>query len=389
MAHGRHETREIGGYFVTALVSALVFYGALSTVMVWPLKESLHFALRGADLEAARDLMPYAIISFLMMNFNGAIQGTLVGLQRSDWKSQIVIGSLIVQLLLAIELIPRHGLKGLAEAQILQYFFAIAVGYVIAVRHMQSRYALWPQFRWTTRKFVELWSFGLQVQAISTVSFFYDPVSKFMISSLAGVETLGLFEMAQKTVLQVRQLVVGPATILMPVFAHVNDRTPNEIGPLYRKSLAASIVIGSSLMGAVVLLSPVLSGLWLGHVETLFVILVSILSVAWVINIFGSPVYILAVSTGSLKWNFWGAMLTLICTPLLAYTIGKSFGPVGVVLASTSALALGSLFSMIMNCHHSEMPLWTKMSDVRNFVVNDLARFARDRRKIEGTSFLR
>lgn len=374
VAHGRRQASDIGDYFVTALVFTLAFYVGLATLVFWPLKEALRFALSGSDLETAQDLLPYAMTSFLLMNFNGAIQGTLAGLQRSDLKSQIVIVSLVIQFLLVVALVPGSGLKGLAQAQILQYSLAITAGYFIAVRHIRGRYALWPPFTWKRGKFSELWSFGLRLQAISIISFLYEPASKFVISSVAGVETLGLFEMAQKFILQVRQLVAGPTTILMPAFARVNDRTPNELASLFRKSLAAAIIIGSSLMGAAAMFSPVVSTLLLDHVENQFVIFVMILSAGWLVNIIAAPAYILAVSAGSLKWNFWGAVATSAGSPLLALTIGKLFGPIGVVSSTVFALAMGSLFSMIMNCRHSKMPILTKLSDLRDFIICDLFR---------------
>jgi O-antigen/teichoic acid export membrane protein len=374
VANARGQTREIGDYFVTALVSTFSFYAILSGFVFWPLKDGLRFALSGSGLEIARDLLPYAIVSFLLTNCNGAIQGALIGLQRSDLKSQIVIGGLVLQLILVLVLISESGLKGLAQAQILQYCFGIVVGYLMVVRHIRGRIAWWFPFAWKRATFAELWSFGLRLQAISIISFLWEPVSKFVISSVAGVETLGFFEMAQKFIQQGRQLVVAPTTILMPAFAHLNDRAPNELATLYSRSLAAAIVIGSSLMGVAAMSSPVVSVLWLGHLESRFVIFVMIMSAAWLVNIIASPVYVLAVSIGLLKWNFWGAVVTSAGSPLLALTIGKSFGPIGVVSATMLALAAGSLFSMIMNCRYAAMPVWTKLSNLRDFIICDLVR---------------
>jgi O-antigen/teichoic acid export membrane protein len=180
--------------------------------------------------------------------------------------------------------------------------------------------------------------------------------------------------MAQKFVLQVRQLVVAPTSILMPAFAHIKDCVPKELSTLYRKSLAAAIVVGSLIMGASAIVSPVVSILWLGHIERLFVIFVTILSVGWLVNIVASPVYVLTISVGLVKWNFWSAVITVTGSPLLALTIGQRFGPIGVVSATVLALAVGSLFNMIMNCRYAAMPVWTRLSDLRDFIIFDLIR---------------
>ena len=374
VAYGRQQTSEVGGYFVTALVSTLAFYTVLSVLVFWPLLKALPLALAGQDLVTAQNLIPYVMVSYLMMNLNSAVQGTLVGMQRSDLKSQIVIVFLVVQLILVFALVPGNGLKGLALAQIFQYFLTIIAGYLIAVKQIQGRYAWWPAFVWNNKRVFDLWSFGLRLQAVSAVSFLYDPVSKFIISSVAGVETLGYFEMAQKYILQVRQLVVGPMAVLMPAFAHINDRAPNELADLYRKSLAAAIIAGFLMMGAAAISAPVVSVLWLGRVEALLVIFVLILSAAWFINIVSSPAYVLAISLGFLKWNFWGAALTFVGSPLLALTIGHLFGAIGVVSATVLGMAIGSLFHMIMNCRYAAMPVLVRISDLREFIVNTYAR---------------
>jgi O-antigen/teichoic acid export membrane protein len=375
LAHGRRQPSEMGTYFVTTLVSTLVFYIILSVVIFWPLREGLRFAVSGTALSAARHLLPYAIVSFLLMNVNAPIQGSLIGLQRSDQRSQIMIVSLLLQLLLASVLVPKEGLVGLAEAQIGQYFFAIIVGYFVAVRHIHGRFALLPPFKWKVSAFRELLVFGSKLQAITISSFVYEPASKFVISWIAGVETLGLYEMAQKFVAQVRQLIVGPTLTLMPAFAHLHDQASSELVDLYRKSLAATTFVGSALMGAMALSSPIVSVLWLGRVEGLFVAFIVVISSAWLINIFAAPAYILALGIGVLRWNFWGNVLTAIGSPLLALMVCNSFGAIGVVSAIVFPLAAGSLLSMIMNCRAAKVPVWTTTSDLREFVQVDLMRF--------------
>jgi O-antigen/teichoic acid export membrane protein len=374
VANACDRVSEVGDYFIAALVSTFIFYALFSLIAYWPLKEALGFALSGDNLGTADDLLPYAIASFLLMNFNGAIQGALVGLQRSNVKSQIAMGGLAIQLILVLALTSSEGLKGLALAQIAQYCISLLVGYLIVVRHIRGCFALGLPFALKRSTFAELWSFGLRLQAISIVSFLYEPLSKFIISSVAGVEVLGIFELAQKFILQVRQLIVGPTTILMPAFTHVNHRFPNELATLYRRSLAATIIVGSSLMGAAVIGSPIVSAFWLGHIDKVFLIFVCMLSAAWLVNIIASPAYVLALSQGALRWNFWGAVVTSLGGPALALTIGRAFGPIGVVAATVMALAAGSLFSMVMNSRQAAMPGWTNISDIRRFILYDLVR---------------
>jgi O-antigen/teichoic acid export membrane protein len=287
-------------------------------------------------------------------------------------RSKIVIGGVVVQFFLVIVLTTKYGLIGFAEAQNVTYGFGSIVGYLVTVRFIRGSFGLWPPFSVSSATFAELWSFGLRLQAISIVSFLYEPLTKFVISSAGGVEVLGLYEIAQKFVVQVRQLAIGPVAVLMPAFAHVSDRAPDRLVLLFRRSLAAAIVVGLTLMGGAALCAPIVSILLLGHVDETFVIFASVLSAASFVNIAASPANTLAVSLGSLNWNLWGAAVTTVGSPLFALSIGKEFGPIGVVVAATLAFVAGNILSMIMNTRRAEMPSWSRPVDIANFVRNDL-----------------
>jgi uncharacterized YccA/Bax inhibitor family protein len=55
-------------------------------------------------------------------------------------------------------------------------------------------------------------------------------------------------------------------------------------------------------------------------------------------------------------------------------TIGRAFGVVGIVLAIVVSLAVGSWFSMIMNCRAANVALWVTKADLIGFICGDLLR---------------
>jgi O-antigen/teichoic acid export membrane protein len=374
VANARSRPSEIGNFFIAALISTFVFYAILSTLAYWPLRYALRLALSGPEFLVAQDLLPYGITSFVLLNCYIAAAAALVGLQRADLRSKIVISCLFIQLVFVLLLTPINGLEGFAQAQILQYVFGIFVSYLVSVHQMRGHFALWPLFKLKKTAFVELWLFGIRLQSISVISFLYEPVSKFVISSVGGAETLGLYEMALKYVVQVRQLALGPTTILMPAFAHVNVRAPNELTALYRRSLAAAVIVGSALMAAASISSPILSVLLFNYVDRLFVIFVAILSAASFVTIVSSPASNLAVSKGLLKGNFWGTVVASCGAPLLAFTFGKFFGSVGAVSSAVFALGVGNFLSMTINAYSTGMRHWPQTSDIAAFMKRDLIR---------------
>jgi len=373
LAHGRGEIQKMGDYFITALLSSLALYALLCALAFWPLWKALSFSVAATDLERARDLLPYAIASFLLINFVGIVQGTLAGMQRSDQKSKLAIFCLILQLVLALVLIPVHGLSGVAEAQIAQYCVGATIGYFLVLREMLGRLCIWPPFRWRLSALREIWAFGIKLQALSIVSSLYEPLSKSAISSIAGIEALGVYEMAQKVTAQARQLALGPATVLMPAFAQISVQAPGNLEQFYRQSLTIIFALGGAIMTGVALSSPLISFLWIGRIEPWFVIFACAMCVCWFANIAGAPSSSLAVARGYLRWNFWGAMVTAATAPLLAALVGQQFTPPAAGLGAILALGLGSLLSLVMNCRAAKLPAWVTVEDLHalgKFIVS-------------------
>lgn len=374
IAYGHRQPQEAADYFMMALTTTGVFYIILAGLAYWPLVASLPLAVSGENLSVARELVPYAIASFVLMNINGAVQGAVSGLQRSDVKSKIVIATSFMQLAIVVAFLPTKGLKALAMAQIAQYAVGVTVGYLWFLRALFDRTTLFPGTRWDAGRCAQLWTFGFKLQAVSMLSFFYDPLGKFMISHISGVETLGIFEMAQKYIIQVRQVIVGPTSILMPAFSHLHESARHEVASLYLRALSASTVIGASLMALAALSSPLVSFLWLGRIEPTFVIFAAVMAIAWFASIIAAPSYLHSVAIGSLKWNIYGALVTLALTPVLSLTIGRALGPVSVASSVVISLAIGTAFTMAKNCRSSGLPFWPSMENMTAFVKTDLMR---------------
>lgn len=349
VAYSRGEGSKALAYIETAIITNTLLFGTVSLVLYWPLWHLLPLSIAAEpSLGQARALLPYALLSFTLLNVNGAMNGSVMGLQRADLKSGVTVISALLQLTVAALLTGREGLIGLALAQICQFAFALLAQWFIVLRqlHLSPRLPL----HWDRTIFRELLGFGIKLQAASLLSFLYEPAVKFVLSSLGGLGSLGLFELAQKVVQQVRQVIVGPSQILMPAFAHFDDKGGREVRNLYEKAVAMSILTGVPLMTALALSSPIIGWLLIGHVDHRFVAFVLMLCVGWFLNLVAAPAYLLGVGTGRVGWNIWGHVLTTFGGPSLGFVFGHIAGANGVVAGAMLMLATGSLFSMFMNC---------------------------------------
>ncbi len=337
-------------YAETAILTNLILYFVIAAIIWAPAYYGLSLMTSGESLAKARELLPYALISFILMSLTAATTGALVGQQRSDQRSMVTIASLFVQFAIAVVLVPRYGLPALAWAQTAQYLFIVCISWALFLRNHFGAWTFRIPVRWRLSVLKELIGYGVKLQALSIVSFLYEPMVKFLLSSLGGLEALGFYEMAQRLVMQIRQLVVLPNQALVPGFAHLKECEPEQIEPLYHKAMALTIVFGLPLLVGVAVASPLICAVWIGHIEPLFVIFTSLLSIGWFANLLTAPAYLLGVALGHLRWNLYGTIVSTVGAALLSFILGYFFGKFGVVIPSIAMLGLGSVLTMVMTC---------------------------------------
>ena len=336
-------------YTETAIITNFFLYVAIALAIAVPAYYGLSLAMEDNSLVQARQLLPFSLVSFVLMSVTSATTGAIIGQHHADQKSMITMAGLVVQFTIAVIFVPHFGLPALAWAQIAQYATLVIGGWALFLRNHFKAWVFRFPVHWRKDVFKELISFGVKLQAVSIVSTLYDPTVKFLMSSMGGLEILGFFEMSQRLILQIRQLIVTPNQTLVPSFAHMMEAEPEKIAPLYHKAFALSVFFGLPLLGGVAIASPLISYIWIGHIEKAFVVLSAILSCGWFLNLVSSPAYLLGIGTGHVKWNVYGACVATGGTFIFGFILGHFFGGFGVAFATSSMQATGSLLSLI-NC---------------------------------------
>jgi len=373
IAGARQEKDKTVVYVETAIITNLLLYSVIALALWAPAFYALALTTTGEGLATARALLPFSLVSFVLIGVASATTGAIVGQQRSDQKSMIVITGLIVQFVASVAFVPYGGLRGLAWAQIAQYALVISLGWMLFLRNYRGTWSLRFPHRWDREVFRELIGFGAKLQAATIISFLLDPTVKFLMSTYGGLEALGFFEMAQRLVLQARQIIVMPNQVLMPGFAHLMETEPQRVKRLYHKAMTLSLVGGCALLGAVALASPIICYLWTGHVTAIFIQFTVILAASWLANLIAAPAYLLGVASGHIWWNLWGHMLTLSGTLIAGIFLGRAFGAIGIAIGAGGMLALGSLFSMNRNCHMLGIHPLPEIRDFRLLAVRSVS----------------
>lgn len=335
-------------YLSGALFINACLYSILALLLYWPLVFVIHFAVPTEAEKEATELLPYALTSFVFLNLGSTLLSALVGCQRADLKSKVVIFGNVLQIGSAILLVPSLGLAGLALAQLVQYVFSIAVGLFAVTAVLGTKVSRILII--SRASVVEILMFGLKLQAANLVAAVFEPASKFAVSSIAGLELLGLFEMAYRMVFQMRATLAAPMQVLLPAFTHLQETADDKVQKLYSRVMAHLLICSVPLFAVVASASPWLGILWIGSYQQYFTVCTISLSVGWFINLVGMPAYLLGISSGVIRWNLIGHVLTSIGGPLLGIAAGNYLGPTGSVFGISAMLGLGMVFTITMNC---------------------------------------
>lgn len=341
MYRAREAPERVRAVIETATLSLFVFM-ALVLAALYPLfLVIIEAAVEPGLLAEARAILPYALGAFLLTSTALVVTACLDGYQRIDLRSGLMAAAAVVYLGLVFVLVPRHGLVGLAQAQLAQAALLLATSWLL-LRHLAPALPLVP-YRWQWSTFKEMLSYSLNLQAISVAKLLFEPLTKILMMRFGGAAASGYFEFAYRMVVQLRALVVTAHQAIVPAIAELQERAPEQIRALYTRSfrmLAFLIVLALPLSLA---LTPLISRVWLGAYEPAFVLYANLLFAGWFINMLSNPAYFAYLGIGRLRWNVAGHFASGVLNGVLGFALGLAFGGTGVVVAFVVALLVGSL----------------------------------------------
>ncbi|MQY79372.1 MAG: oligosaccharide flippase family protein, partial [Bacteroidetes bacterium] len=300
------------------------------------------------SLRLAVSILPYAFLALWIMAITSIFQAGLDGYQRIDLRSLLLMGGAIFHLFLCFILAPTYGLMGVAYARIIQNFTVLVSSWVLLKRCLPLL-PIFP-YNWNKKSFKEIIGYGINFQVISTTALFYDPITKTLLSKFGGLSMVGFYEMASRMVQQFRALIVSANQVLVPAIAYLKEKTPEKIQSIYLTSYQLLIYLALPLYSLIIVCTPIISDLWIGHYERIFVVFAILLATGWFLNTLSVPAYFASLGIGKLRWNVISHIAIALLNAGLGFTLGMLYDGMGVVIAWVISLALGS--SIIYLSYH-------------------------------------
>jgi len=324
----------VGGVLVGVLAVAYPLIQWLLGAII-PVSSILH----------AQELLPFAVLSVWTAVLSGILLSGLDGCKRIDLRAMVSMVSSLLFLSLAWVLISSYGLVGLAIAQICQSAFSFVAAWVLLQRELSPLRLL--SFKWSYQVFREMFVYGFNVQVTAFAGLLFDPITKALVAEYGGLATTGYYEMASRMVMQFRSLLISANQTIVPQIAGIKENTPEQLYKAYIDTYRVLFYFALPMYAGLAASAPLVSVIWIGHSEEIFVRFVWLLTAGWAVNTLSGPAYFMNLGTGHLRWNTWSHIIIGVLNVLLGTLFGRLYAGTGVAMGYVLALIIGGLIVIV------------------------------------------
>ena len=339
----------------TASLSTFIFIG-LALLVAYPIiRKILEIVVAPEHLSSAILILPYSLFSLLLMAITNVFQAGLDGAQKIYLRNFLSMAGMSLYFVLCLILVPKYGLMGVAYSQISQVSIILIISLIMLKKEIVELPVI--PARWDKKIFKEIIGYGVNFQLISITTMFYDPTTKALLSKFGGLSMVGYYEMANRMVQQFRALIVSANQVIVPFIANLHEIGPERIRSVYQSNYNLLFFLALPLYTLIIISIPLISEIWIGHYERMFVFFGVLLCIGNFLNTLAVPSYFANLGTGRLRWNVISHIAIAILNTGLGVILGFLFGGYGVVVAWVIALTLGSAVIYLAYHINNKIPL--------------------------------
>jgi O-antigen/teichoic acid export membrane protein len=342
-----------------AIQTAVISMAVLSLIFVVVLLPAADYYFKltlEQDLyTVAVKILPLSLISFGILMVTTIYQGALYGCHLIANRNGTLVFDSVFHFVICMILASKFGLIGLAYARLFQNCLTLGLTIILIRKHIKNL----PIFpcRWHKGLFKEMFGYAVNFQIITLLVVFSDPITKGFLSRYGNISMVAYYEMANKLVQLGRSLLVSANQVLVPTFASLNQLDPKKIIKIFIASYEIIFFLTILVFCLLLTSAPLISKLWVGHYEPIFVVSVVLLSMGWIANTLSVPAYYVGVGTGDMKDNVTCHLLITSTNIILVLFMGGLWDGLGVVAAWSLALMLGGGMLILRFFRKNKIPL--------------------------------
>lgn len=243
--------------------------------------------LNHPQLTVFKSIIPISMAGLFVSNMFSVYSYLLDAMQKYYLRSVVQISGWIFFLIISLALMPDYGLMGVAIAFFTQNILQFVI-IIIVVKKTRTLNKVYP-INFSKGIFRQISSFGLKSQMINVLVIFFDPAVKFFITKNLGLLSTANYEISNKIVMQIRNLLVSANQVIIPkIILHRNAGTENK----YFNSISTINIFLSIAAGILILLiAPVAVLFFQNDYDNTLTQCIIILNVGWVCNMITSVHY--------------------------------------------------------------------------------------------------
>jgi O-antigen/teichoic acid export membrane protein len=131
-------------------------------------------------------------------------------------------------------------------------------------------------------------------------------------------------------------------SVVVPVIAELKEKAPEKLRDVYIRAYETVFFLAVPVYAGLLLLLPLVSEVWIGHVESKFIVFAAILIGTYFLNNLEVPAYFDNLGTGELGWNSVAHFTMAALNAVLGVILGYFWGAVGVAIGASIALLVSS-----------------------------------------------
>lgn len=290
-------------------------------------------------------ILPWAMLAFWVNSISGVFQASLDGCQQAGYRNIVLIAGNIFFFICVISFVPQYGLIALALSQFAQAILLMIASWIMLRKFLP----LLPQLplHWSKSIFREMFTYSMNFQIAAVALLLCDPVTKILMSHYGGLSATAFYEMANQLVNKVRMLLVSANQVIVPIVAEMHETEPEKVRNVYLQSYEAVFFLALPIYALLLLLLPLISYVWIGEINKIFLTFGVILIVAYFINNVEVPAHFDSLGTGNIRWNTVAQTSMAVINVFLGTILGYFFGGSGVAMGAAIAIGLASLMVLL------------------------------------------
>ena len=337
------QKKKIDKLVFTSLICTVVFYSIFSVVILFLSPFIFKQIIQNNFLEVANKILPVSLVILLINAVASVFLSVLEGFQKNYLKNIILsISNLAFLGFTYIFLQKQASLQSVIYAQLIQTFLVLILAYSFSVKLIEGRKSL--KWKWDSGIFKQLFSYSLKFQLISICQILYDPITKGLIGKFSGLGTVAYYEMANRLVMQFRNLIVSANQVVIPVIASAKEYSATDVKKIYISSFKIILPLSVVLMLALIAISPSISYIWIGSYNKEFLFCLTILSISHFFNIISGPAYFSCIGEGKLNMILFQNGFIALMNILLGIIFSYSNIKYGAIWGWAFSLFSGSIF---------------------------------------------